>query len=491
MAIKDINGIKLQGAMFQQETTLDFGLDQKRICLIYGRNGSGKSTISRAVEKISGKTEIDSLSACFVDKNNSPAVLNDDELKNFHVFNEDFIKDRIWVKPTPEAIVMLRDEKEDSGGKTRTIADVDDDIEDCETERNECEDELNEYKDPKSDKSPLFYRNRIANTLRRPGGWASKRQQIGGLQRNATVNDSAINRIIQRDGQKYSPETIEKDYYRDLQKLQATRENKSKVTTSIPARNIVFDEDSVISLLAEKIESPQLSVRDRTLLGYVSSQGFGGLEDRQSTLGKEGAYCPYCLQDIPSEHREHLLKTISQILNDKADAHRNELDEKRLPDLSAFDVTVFEVLNKEVFTAYRSAFNELKAVTAHINNMLNAKIKNLYEPLIAERFYWTDCYKRYMDTADKLETEIKSYNQIIDDSSAIVERLCDMVDEMAWRETESDRIELAEREIEKQQTKDQIEFLDDKIDRLEAEKQELEQQLRSTDIAMEKINSEM
>ena len=56
--LKDISSIKLQGANFSTATTLPI-LDSSdgkhaKASLIYGRNGSGKSTIARSFRKLKG-----------------------------------------------------------------------------------------------------------------------------------------------------------------------------------------------------------------------------------------------------------------------------------------------------------------------------------------------------------------------------------------------------------------------------------------------------
>jgi len=75
--LNKIKGIKFKGAAFENETTLQ--LFSSRISLIFGRNGSGKSTISRAVSKAIGNEEIeDIVLARFVDSANSDVIITND-----------------------------------------------------------------------------------------------------------------------------------------------------------------------------------------------------------------------------------------------------------------------------------------------------------------------------------------------------------------------------------------------------------------------------
>lgn len=66
MGLSDITGIKLKGANFEEETPLQVLVAGKEsaLGLVYGKNGTGKSTISRAFAKMSGKAE-DTIESAF------------------------------------------------------------------------------------------------------------------------------------------------------------------------------------------------------------------------------------------------------------------------------------------------------------------------------------------------------------------------------------------------------------------------------------------
>ena len=50
---ENFHGLKIKGKCFQNETTLKFfEKNHHRFCLVYGKNGSGKSTISQAFDAI-------------------------------------------------------------------------------------------------------------------------------------------------------------------------------------------------------------------------------------------------------------------------------------------------------------------------------------------------------------------------------------------------------------------------------------------------------
>lgn len=91
--LKEICGIELRGANFENPTRLDMfnpidGGTRKTIkgTLLYGRNGSGKSTIARGFRKIIGEKDQPINHASVLDKNGAPIVLTESEKKRIFIF---------------------------------------------------------------------------------------------------------------------------------------------------------------------------------------------------------------------------------------------------------------------------------------------------------------------------------------------------------------------------------------------------------------------
>ena len=59
--------IKLKGGFFNEEKELKLFMNEDRISVLYGKNGSGKSTISNAVRKAKGDVVDDIIEARLLD----------------------------------------------------------------------------------------------------------------------------------------------------------------------------------------------------------------------------------------------------------------------------------------------------------------------------------------------------------------------------------------------------------------------------------------
>ena len=102
-------GVKIQGKCFQSEVKLNFfEKEYHRFCLIYGKNGSGKSTISQAFDAIKQNSQYFIVSQII---NNSDAAVNpidEDQKKNIFVFNEEYVNSKVKIKNNGlDAIVLL------------------------------------------------------------------------------------------------------------------------------------------------------------------------------------------------------------------------------------------------------------------------------------------------------------------------------------------------------------------------------------------------
>lgn len=94
---EDIKSLKISGGKFVAEASLAFWgnttqANKKTPCaLLYGRNGSGKSTIARAFRKIAGEKEESITNAVLCYENGNEIQLSDEEKKNIYVLTRNLL----------------------------------------------------------------------------------------------------------------------------------------------------------------------------------------------------------------------------------------------------------------------------------------------------------------------------------------------------------------------------------------------------------------
>ena len=83
--------VKCKGGFFADETQLELFAKEDRLSLIYGKNGSGKSTIAKVISKAKGDLIEEITDATLYD--HEDMVYTD--VQSIHVFNEDYINSRV------------------------------------------------------------------------------------------------------------------------------------------------------------------------------------------------------------------------------------------------------------------------------------------------------------------------------------------------------------------------------------------------------------
>ena len=61
-----LKSLKFKGRYFSEETNLEMFPDNDRLSIIYGKNGSGKSTIADAILLATGNTAIEDIGYAYI-----------------------------------------------------------------------------------------------------------------------------------------------------------------------------------------------------------------------------------------------------------------------------------------------------------------------------------------------------------------------------------------------------------------------------------------
>lgn len=149
-----LNKIKFKGGFFNEEKELKLFMNEDRISFLYGKNGSGKSTITNAVRKAKGDIVDDIVQATLFNKENMAFV----DTQCIHVFNEDYVSSRVKIRDDGlNAIILLGE----LGNLEDKILDLELRIE-AESNRNrEFKTATDEYRDRDNIKSPSYYKFQI------------------------------------------------------------------------------------------------------------------------------------------------------------------------------------------------------------------------------------------------------------------------------------------------------------------------------------------
>lgn len=385
--LKDVIGIKLAGGNFESLTELDLldPTDGNRVKLVkgsilYGRNGSGKSTIAKAVKKIISGGNLHITQAEMKDIHGNAIILTDDEKARVFVFDEEFVDENVKLQEDGlNTIVMLGQQ-----------ADLANQISQAQTELNIAKQELeaqktivlNEFENQSNSKSPKYYINQMRTALQGDNNWAGRDKVIKEGRQNTGVKDDTYKQFLNRSPVKNRDELI--ILFNDkLKELKQAQKGDAAIKTKVPMLSLNYDDVTVQKLLSTKIEKPILSEREKYLLQLVQKGQSNLLADMLNTFGNRNIKkCPYCLQPLEDDYKKKLASSIQKVLSKIVEEHQQELQKLVVPELY-IDLSMFDKLGDKKNTCVDMT-QKINQILVENNAKLQQKMKDPYTPVQIE-----------------------------------------------------------------------------------------------------------
>lgn len=394
--IEKIKGLKIKGKCFKDEAKLlFFTKPEERISIVYGKNGSGKSTISEGIKVSADKDYHSELSATFIDENQHEIDLP--EIKeNVFVFNENYIDRNVKINDDGLGTIILL------GGQ----ADIQSKIDECQNEidiaQNEYEqaDKLyQQYSQTDNPLNPQYYWQRMQDTLKKSGGWAEIDSKLKNNRRNSSVtNDIILEICILSFSQ--TCEELQKEFKEKQTLFNKLDDHSNTYPVEIKQIDIASNwENETCSLLAKKIEQPSLSEREKQIFAIIQSNGQSAIDKARIEFGKDATtFCPYCFQSVDEEYKKSLIESINRVLNKDTDEHIEELSKIIFP-LFDEDYSIYDALDSDLVKSIVNQIAVCKNLTKEYSDAIIVKQSKVYTP--------------YIMTANGLLKEISSLNQLL------------------------------------------------------------------------------
>ena len=475
--------VKFKGGFFSEESELELFMHEDRISILYGKNGSGKSTISKAVRKAKGDTVDDIVQATLYDQEDS--VFTDTQ--SIHVFNEDYVNSRVKIRDDGLNTIVLLGEL---GNLEDKILDLQLRIE-AESNRNtELKAASDEYKDKDSKKSPSNCRFQINLGLSGDGHWAEREKIINDGKRNAGVTDKVIDSIIALHPAD-SLADLRKRYEETLQLLRQVRENEAAQIRSTVKLNVPYDEKALQSLLTQKVESPVLSDREQYLLHLIDDGKLDQINEMKLVFSKEKTKkCPFCLQEISDQGKRDLIGSIEKVLSKEVDIHEENLKKCIIQEVNV-DFSGMDVLNSPNYIKCKDAVEEINKEIFRIREIILKKVNHPYTPITDFETDLIDKLERYELVRTKLQQEIETYNNAVKRIGTLKRNLTSDNAAIAHYEVSRD-IELWQQALENQKKADEaLEKSNEKIRDLNDELNVLKSRKKNIKIAVNLINKSL
>lgn len=412
--MKSIHKIRLKGGFYTNQ--IDIALsesDDHRLSLIYGSNGTGKSSISSAIHEYKNKPNFDDIETfeviSLLDKSNNELLHTVDDREKMWVYNEDYLQSNItWNEDYLGSIIMF-------GEQTK----IDDELKETNFKIEELKRKIELIAIEKYDASKGPYslkeaKKVVFDTLRT--NWATRDKDIRGMNRNTSVNDKTLNDIVSLKKPLQSLVQLRSEFTLRYEEYKIIDSQTEKID-EILIPKIDFNKDrKIVDLLGTKIEKPLGSEIEEQLYALIESEQNNYIHESFRYFSEQNeSVCPFCLQDLNSEYKNKLIKSIKNVLNKDVNDHIKNLNALRVNHLDFNLDYLLEFDSNRVKKIYE-VLNDYNDVVAKLNDLLTKKEKNVFNPIVIKNNMLNELF-------DQLQHEIILLNKKISDFNAKVEAI--------------------------------------------------------------------
>ncbi len=483
-----IYNLKLKGAAFTNDTILPLFSDIKeRISLIYGKNGTGKSTISKAVLRASGSMVPELSESEFLDNQNRViSILQNSYERQVYVFNEDYVQRNIRLQEDGlDTIIMFGSQV----GLDDKIAVAQTEYDRAEQVRKQIEDNYKQYTEPTLITAPQYYINKMNLALSGDDHWAGRFRTIdSSRRRNASVNDNTYKEIVRNKPTKSLDEIIH-EYDEKISLMRKAESGTGKIETPVKHDyKITIIEEKAVVLLGEKIERPELNEREKYLFSLIDD-GKDDLLNQMSIsfASKETLECPYCLQPINSEYREALYNSIRKVLSKKVEEHKKALNDLFISKIE-IEFQQYVALKPNVLENCKNKLQELNDAINGFNNMIQLKINKPFTPINLKQIGIHEKLNVLNDALFVLEQIRKEYNKPLEDAVLLRNELLKLNNSIAYYEIIDYYNSFSVQKTKEREAKDNIDAANILSGQKKGILDELIDQKKSVSIALKLIN---
>lgn len=413
--------ITIKGGCFEVETELEL-FKKDSISVVYGRNGSGKTTIGLSISELVKEED---------ERNNDFTVSSNVAILPIHkdsvfIFNEDFVRDHVrFQNDGIQTIVMLGEQVE----LDIQIAQKIEQLRHKEEERNKLNDEKKRYENSKDPISPYYFFNQIRDALRSDGGWADIDSNLKGNKVKSKVTEDVVLRLMDLPLPSETEDVLSSQTDTNLRLFRESKDAQL-IEWVKPSLHLPVNLDALETLLSTAIDVPILSEREKRLLALLSTHPQHSRVETKRMLDEDWEFCPMCLREITEHDKEEINQTLIHILNDEATKYENSLNVimRTYDDVKIMLPSFNNKLHEEEINGVIVAETKLNRLLSIIRLAIEQRRINIYEYIeqpftIDEKHEYLDVIKTLTDSLDTLEMCVNRFNESVNERAKLSQRI--------------------------------------------------------------------
>lgn len=447
-----------------------------RSMIIFGRNGTGKSTISKSISSLRNISEDITL---INEKNRVCNTVNitDSDKETIFVYNEEFQNEKVTFIENErfEAIVLIDDQKDLMSKIALNKSEV-----------KRLESELTQYNDALSNAENTIKERIVGSKKSR---WKSIFSELN--DKNPYFNASLINRISSSISSKTVIELGENlsNLIKEIESAKNEKEINRYSEVEIPVNEI----KEKLKIISEPVNMIELTKRENQIIEILGNNIDSSIEKTETLLKGNSNNCPTCFQEINEDYKRDTLAQLKsvlkkQLLNNEISEHIECIDQV----IKIFELIIAELdsvnLDKRIEENVRISLNksieDLKSNLIQMINELKDKKSNVYrdsyfsgETLFKAKNAYTVLLSKYNRACDEYNIRFKKLDKNIEEANKLNDKL-------AYKETENFCKELVENREKVNKTEKSIKELNEEI-------LKDEQSVKNTTLALNNINKQL
>ncbi|MBE5066931.1 AAA family ATPase [Ligilactobacillus salivarius] len=479
--LKDVEKISFVGGKFKEPVNMELLCNNgglAKSALVYGRNGSGKSTIAKAIRKIKSDEVSMIVEAEMKDGNDNIVLLGDDDKRRIFVFDEEYIDNNIKLQETGLKTIIMLGEQVDLNEK---ISKVEEELNIVNKEYNDKEKEIEKIKIEKDSRE-----SELKKGLKQ--GWVDRDRIIKEHKRNTPVNSRIYDEVMDTmpvDGKS----ELNAEFNRKEAILSKIRSGTIKSIEYVPKLPSNYDISKIKNLLSKKIENPVLTDREKYLLKVIESKKSDRLYEMLRIFEDESTKsCPYCLQPLETGYKNDLAISIQKVLSKEVEKHRQEL---RSLIVNKIEIDFSKITELNESRNLESIVKEVNKILLDNNNKLQQKIDNPYNPIEIEDIRIKELYDKLRSSLTKIEKERNEYNEKIQNVEMLIGELTKLNKSISYYDIEIPYKKYKEKKKILEEKQREFEIKREECLKKKVELKDLKARKKSIKIAIKLINKNL
>lgn len=386
--LENYNSIKIKGRKFENETVFKFFDNGKRLSFVFGRNGSGKSTIAAGLKNgeildLEGLNSDLSISL-FGDTGEIVELKGDNTIApaKMRVFDEAYIDQNIRLRAEGLNTIVLVGQDgsvQDKLDETRLV------IKEKTNRLNVKRQELESRRNSRQRLPSEVKYDEIIKRLRGETGWAERERIIKNGKIKSPVTNDTVSSIISCSDNRPLLE-LNKEYEKGLNDLRIAKGNAdeeelvaSVIISQLP--DCSYIEKEILAVLPLTAPRPVDSDDVSRILNILHSRHQPWIEEIKDEFSKTDVkFCPYCMRDITDIEKKDIVDKIGKVIRKEAEELIFRIKNISFPQTVYVDERL-KSFNSEYYNELLAIVSQIKDKISRYQDIVQTKLNNVFEPV--------------------------------------------------------------------------------------------------------------